>query len=176
MAENGSSGSSSKTCYQRWVCTWKKSARLAQTQHAKSCLMGLKLNTEMHTEHTAWLVPHERAQQGALSCMFEAGGVREPLQARITAPNLHTPQQHWVRLLLPRQLLSISKSWQHCQHLQELLLLIQGEVHSARDCSSRTYSFWKIKINQLKQHLLCCSLGTAPHRHLQGHTWRAAAP
>lgn len=38
----------------------KKSARLAQTHHAISCLMGLKLNTEMHTEHTAELVPHQR--------------------------------------------------------------------------------------------------------------------
>lgn len=30
----------------------EKSVRLAQTHHAKSCLIGLKLNTEMHTEHT----------------------------------------------------------------------------------------------------------------------------
>lgn len=96
--------------------------------------------------------------------MFKVSSVREPPQARITLPNLHTRQQHWVRLLVPRQLFCISKSWQRCQHLQELLLLIRGEVRSARDCSSRSYSLLENqnKSAQLKQHLLCHSLAL-PH-------------
>lgn len=47
----------------------------------------------MHTEHTAELVPHEGDYEGAPSCTFEVGGVREALQARIT-PQTFTPDSN----------------------------------------------------------------------------------
>lgn len=68
----------------------EKSVRLAQTHHAKSCLIGLKLNTEMDTEHRAQLVPHQGDYEGAQSCTFKVSSVRKPLQARIS-PQTFTP-------------------------------------------------------------------------------------
>lgn len=61
----------------------------------------------------------------------------------------HSRQQGWVRFLLPRQLLCISRSWQHCQHLWEMLLLITGWSLFSKKLQLKKLQLWKIKLNQL---------------------------
>lgn len=93
--------------------------------------------------------------------MFEVSGVREPVQARSTDPNLHTRQQHSGSCSASANPGSTANTSRNCFCSYRVKSVSQG-IEAQEVTAS-----WKIKTNQLKQHLLCCNLAL-PHTAVTG--------
>lgn len=83
------------------------------------------------------------------------------MQARSTAPNLHTRQQHPGSCSASANPGSTANTSRNCFCSYRVKSVQQG-IEAQEVTAS-----WKIKTNQLKQHLLCCNLAL-PHTAVTG--------